>query len=68
VWWLDDRTKRLIENTTNLRGGQDITVDFKHGSPITLTQEQVCVYQLLYRSHCLMVGSQALERLHSVKS
>ncbi len=39
MWWLDDRTKRLIETMVN--GGQNITVDFK-GSPITLTQEQVC--------------------------
>ena len=46
VWWLDDRTKRLIETVVN--GGQNITVDFR-GSPITLTQEQVCsCYTLVY--------------------
>ena len=41
VWWLDDRTKRLVEDTVDLRGGQDLLLEYKEGSPVSLTQDQV---------------------------
>ena len=41
MWWLDDRTKQLMEAATNLRSGQDLVIEFKGGAPIRLTQEQV---------------------------
>ena len=47
MWWLDDRTKQLMEATTNLRNGQDLTIEFKGGAPIQITQEQVSHRELL---------------------
>jgi len=51
VWWLDDRTKQLMEATTNLRNGQDLTIEFKGGAPIQITQEQVSHRELCSVTH-----------------
>ena len=40
AWWLDDRTKRLIEQTMRLNGTLTFTV--RPGTPLQLTREQVC--------------------------
>jgi hypothetical protein len=40
AWWLDDRTKRLIEQTMRLSGTLTFTV--RPGTPLQLTREQVC--------------------------
>jgi len=39
AWWLDDRTKRLIEETMHLSGALTFTV--RPGTPLQLTREQV---------------------------
>ena len=39
AWWLDDRTKRLIEQTMRLNGTLTFTV--RPGTPLQLTREQV---------------------------
>ena len=39
AWWLDDRTKRLIEQTMHLNGALTFTV--RPGTPLQLTREQV---------------------------
>ena len=39
AWWLDDRTKRLIEETMHLNGALTFTV--RPGTPLQLTREQV---------------------------
>ena len=39
AWWLDDRTKRLIEQTMRLNGTLTFTV--RPGTPLRLTREQV---------------------------
>jgi len=41
AWWLDDRTKRLIEETMHLSGALTFTV--RPGTPLQLTREQVCL-------------------------
>ena len=49
AWWLDDRTKRLIEQTMRLNGTLTFTV--RPGTPLQLTREQVCrkLHQFLER-------------------
>ena len=39
AWWLDERTKRLIEETMHLNGALTFTV--RPGTPLQLTREQV---------------------------
>ena len=39
AWWLDDRTKRLFEQTMRLNGTLTFTV--RPGAPLQLTREQV---------------------------
>ena len=58
MWWLDDRTKQLMEATTNLRSGQDLTIEFKGGAPIRLTQEQVSHRGLLSCARGIYTGPQ----------
>ena len=57
AWWLDDRTKRLFEQTMRLSGTLTFTV--RPGTPLQLTREQARFWS------CLLLPSRALKGLFS---
>ena len=69
AWWLDDRTKRLIEQTMRLSGTLTFTV--RAGTPLQLTREQarrdeICAedhFSLLLCERSFAVPSIRLARL-----
>ena len=57
AWWLDERTKRLIEETMHLNGALTFTV--RPGTPLQLTREQV-------RDRCKFTGFHLFSKLVQV--